>query len=92
MCRTHSQNARVIKELKKISLFLKKNGLETSVNGLSIRGRNEMCLHKTLLSQKPDPKQSMSICKDLRNNRNCRHFFKSNQKKERERRSNAYIS
>ena len=81
MCRTHSQNARVIKELKKISLFLKKNGLETSVNGLSIRGRNEMCLHKTLLSQKPDPKQSMSICKDLRNNRNCRHFLNLIKKK-----------
>jgi len=81
MCRTHSQNARVIKELKKISLFLKKNELDAKVNGLSIRGRNEMCLNKTLLSQKPDPKQSMSICKDLRNNRNCGHFVNLIKKK-----------
>lgn len=81
LCRTHSQNARVIKELKKISYFLKKNNVETRVNGLSIRGRNEMCLNKTLLSMKTNPKEAMSICTDLRNNRNCAHFLNLIKKK-----------
>jgi len=81
MCRTHSQNARVIKELKKISYFLKKNNIEVKVNGLSIRGRNEMCLNKTLLSMKPNPKDAMSLCTDLRNNRSCVHFLNLIKKK-----------
>ena len=81
LCRTHSQNTRVIKELSKISLFLTKNNSNVKIKGLSIRGRNEMCLNKTLLSMKPDPRQSMSICKDLRNNRNCVHFLNLLKKK-----------
>ena len=82
LCRTHSQNTRVIKELKKISDFMKESGLDhMKIKGLSIRGRNEMCLNKTLLSMKPDPRQSMSICKDLRNNRNCVHFLNLLKKK-----------
>ena len=82
LCRTHSQNTRVIKELKKISDFIKESGLDNmKIKGLSIRGRNEMCLNKTLLSMKPDPRQSMSICKDLRNNRNCVHFLNLLKKK-----------
>ena len=43
LCRTHSQNTRIIKELTKISKFLVKNNINIKVNGLSIRGRNEMC-------------------------------------------------
>ena len=81
LCRTHSQNSRVIKELNKISYFLAKNNSNVKIKGLSIRGRNEMCLNKTLLSMKPDPRQSMSICKDLRNNRNCVHFLNLLKKK-----------
>jgi len=82
LCRTHSQNTRVIKELKKISDFIKESGLDNmKIKGLSIRGRNEMCLNKTLLSMKPDPRQSMSICKDLRNNRNCLYFLNLLKKK-----------
>lgn len=81
LCRTHSQNTRVIKELNKISYFLTKNNSNVKIKGLSIRGRNEMCLNKTLLSMKPDPRQSMSICKDLRNNRNCKHFLNLLKKK-----------
>jgi DNA excision repair protein ERCC-2 len=82
LCRTHSQNTRVIKELKKISDFMEESGLDyMKIKGLSIRGRNEMCLNKILLSMKPDPRQSMSICKDLRNNRNCVHFLNLLKKK-----------
>jgi len=75
MCRTHSQNTRIIKELTKISEFLDSNKLKIIVNGLSIRGRNEMCLHKTLLSLKLNPKESMSVCSDLRKNQNCVYFL-----------------
>ena len=74
MCRTHSQNTRIIKELRKISNFLENRGPNGRLNGLSIRGRNEMCLNKTLLSLKLDPKESMAVCFDLRTNNNCSHF------------------
>ena len=76
LCRTHSQNTRVIKELIKISKFINKNDIKNiKINGLSIRGRNEMCLNETLLSLKLNPKESMAICGDLRKNRNCTHFL-----------------
>lgn len=76
MCRTHSQNTRVIKELSKISDYiLGESSEEIKVNGLSIRGRNEMCLNKTLLSLKANPRESMSVCNDLRKNKNCLHFL-----------------
>ncbi len=75
MCRTHSQNARVIKELSKISDVLKQKNNNIKIRGISIRGRNEMCLHETLLSMKLSPREAMSLCKDLRNNRNCPYFL-----------------
>ncbi|MFX1392299.1 MAG: helicase C-terminal domain-containing protein [Promethearchaeota archaeon] len=83
LCRTHSQNTRVIKELLKISDFLNKSGSlkNIKINGLSIRGRNEMCLNTTLLSLKLNPKESMSVCRDLRSNRNCIHFLNLLKKK-----------
>ncbi|MFX0058745.1 MAG: helicase C-terminal domain-containing protein [Candidatus Heimdallarchaeota archaeon] len=75
MCRTHTQNTRIIKELNKISNLIADNKLNFKVNGLSIRGRNEMCLNSTLLSLKLNPKESMSVCSDLRKNRNCLYFL-----------------
>ncbi len=75
MCRTHSQNTRIIKELRKISRFIEKKKETIRLNGLSIRGRNEMCLNKTLLSLKLDPKESMAVCSDLRKNNNCSYFI-----------------
>lgn len=74
MCRTHSQNTRIIKELRKISHYLNIQNQKIKLNGLSIRGRNEMCINKTLLSLKLDPKESMAVCFDLRTNNNCRYF------------------
>ncbi|MFX1375474.1 MAG: helicase C-terminal domain-containing protein [Promethearchaeota archaeon] len=81
MCRTHSQNRRIIKELIKISQKMAKNNLLVKLNGLSIRGRNEMCLNETLLTLKLNPKESMSVCRDLRQNRNCPHFLNLLKKK-----------
>ncbi|MFX1311518.1 MAG: helicase C-terminal domain-containing protein [Promethearchaeota archaeon] len=74
-CRTHSQNRRIIKELIKISQKLKDDNFGLSLNGISIRGRNEMCLNETLLSLKANPREAMSVCRDLRKNRNCLFFL-----------------
>jgi DNA excision repair protein ERCC-2 len=52
------------------------------VNGLSIRGRNEMCLNETILELKADPRESMSVCSDLRKNRNCKYFINLLKKRE----------
>jgi DNA excision repair protein ERCC-2 len=82
LCRTHSQNTRVIKELVKVSKYNTANNLNYKVNGLSIRGRNEMCLNKTLLSLKLNPRDSMATCLDLRKNRNCIHFLNLLKKKD----------
>ncbi len=75
MCRTHSQNRRIIKELIKISQKVINDNLEVNLNGLSIRGRNEMCLNNTLLSLKLNPIEAMSVCRDLRKNKNCVYFL-----------------
>jgi DNA excision repair protein ERCC-2 len=74
-CRTHAQNTRVIKELVKISDHLERNNFPYKVNGISIRGRNEMCLHPLLSELNPNPNESMSICSDLRRNKNCQYFL-----------------
>ncbi len=81
MCRTHSQNRRIIKELIKISQKINDAHLGVKINGLSIRGRNEMCLNETLLSLKLNPREAMSVCSDLRKNRSCRHFINLLKKK-----------
>ena len=81
MCRTHSQNRRIIKELTKISQKTITDNLKVNLNGLSIRGRNEMCLNKTLLSLKLNPREAMSVCTDLRKNRNCLYFLNLLKKK-----------
>jgi len=82
LCRTHSQNTRIIKELTKISKFLVKNNLNIKVNGLSIRGRNEMCLNEILLSLKLKPRESMAVCGDLRKNKSCKYFLNLLKKKD----------
>ena len=81
-CRTHAQNARIIKELNRVSKYIKNIDLKIKINGLSIRGRNEMCLNETLLSLKLGPKESMAVCSDLRRNRNCRHFINLTKKRD----------
>jgi DNA excision repair protein ERCC-2 len=83
MCRTHSQNTRVIKELTKISKKLIQDNANIQLNGISIRGRNEMCLNQTLLSLKLNPKDSMSVCSDLRKNKNCTFFLNLLKQKEK---------
>ncbi|NHJ21093.1 MAG: hypothetical protein EAX91_09135 [Candidatus Lokiarchaeota archaeon] len=82
LCRTHAQNTRIIKELTKVSELLVKNNLNIKVNGLSIRGRNEMCLNDILLSLKLGPRESMAVCGDLRKNKSCKYFLNLLKKKD----------
>ena len=72
LCRTHAQSSRVIKELEKISDSL--SGSSTSVAGISIRGRKEMCLNGVLLKMRASPSEAMGVCADLRKNRNCLYY------------------
>jgi len=67
--------------LVKISQKIIDNNLGVKLNGLSIRGRNEMCLNKTLIALKLNPQEAMSVCSDLRKNRNCIHFLNLLKKK-----------
>ena len=82
LCRTHAQNTRIIKELTKISELLEKNNFNIKVTGLSIRGRNEMCLNEVLLSLKLKPRESMAVCGDLRKNKSCKYFLNLLKKKD----------
>ena len=45
-----------------------------------------MCLNKTLLSLKLDPKEAMAVCGDLRKNNNCSHFNNLLKKKDQNKR------
>ena len=82
VCRTHAQNARIIKELNRVSKYIQSRNSKLKITGLSIRGRNEMCLNETLLSLKLGPKESMAVCFDLRVNRNCRYFINLTKRRE----------
>ncbi len=69
LCRTHAQSSRVIQELIKIDSSL--SGTGKTVSGISIRGRNNMCLNNVLLRLRASPSESMAVCADLRKNNNC---------------------
>ena len=68
--RTHSQSARVIKELKKINNMIP----EVNICGVSLRGRNEMCINTKLLSDNLSSFNAMMMCQKLRLNQSCIHY------------------
>ena len=72
LCRTHAQSSRVIQELIKIKESV--SGTSISVAGISIRGRNDMCLNTMLLKLRASPSESMGVCADLRKNNNCAYY------------------
>ncbi len=80
LCRTHAQSSRVIQELTKIERSL--SGTGNSVAGISIRGRNDMCLNNVLLRLRASPWESMGVCADLRKNNNCVYHRKLSKLKE----------
>ncbi|MBD3350609.1 MAG: hypothetical protein GF364_03890, partial [Candidatus Lokiarchaeota archaeon] len=79
LCRTHQQSGRVIDEIKKINKKIRANSKDEKTNirpisAVSIRGRSEMCLHRTIKKLKGSPADIMNVCADLRKNRNCRYY------------------
>ena len=72
MCRTHVQSDRVILELKKIHDSSPNSNY--SVSGLSISGRNEMCLNSALLRAKVNPTEAMAMYKNLRVTDTCVYY------------------
>ncbi len=71
LARTHTQSARVIEEINEIN---KNTGL--GLSAVSLRGRKEMCIHRTVQKIKGSPTDIMNICSDLRKNGNCKYFSK----------------
>ncbi|NLE04563.1 MAG: DEAD/DEAH box helicase family protein, partial [Crenarchaeota archaeon] len=69
VARTHRQHERVIDELKAVS---KKH----PVSGVSLRGRNEMCLNRSDLKQNYDAKSLMELCELLKAKGQC-PFYKT---------------
>lgn len=76
LARTHTQSARVIEEINKIN-----DSVGLGLSAVSLRGRKEMCIHKTLQKIKGSPTDTMNICSDLRKNGNCKYFNKLNKLK-----------
>ncbi len=72
--RTFTQNARVIQETKEITKQFAKNNIDCTIGALSLRGRNQMCPHKTLKRLQLPPSESMSLCSSLRKNKRCKYF------------------
>ncbi|MCW4018790.1 MAG: DEAD/DEAH box helicase family protein [Candidatus Bathyarchaeota archaeon] len=72
VARTHRQHERVIEELKAVS----KNH---PVAGVSLRGRNEMCLYRFDSSQHYDAKSLMEVC-DLMKAKGTCPYYKSAEK------------
>jgi DNA excision repair protein ERCC-2 len=64
VARTHRQHDRVIEELKEISQ-------KQSISGISLRGRNEMCLNSAQFGHGVDAKSLMEICEMLKTKDRC---------------------
>ncbi|HTY76000.1 MAG TPA: helicase C-terminal domain-containing protein [Candidatus Nanoarchaeia archaeon] len=73
VARTHRQHERVIEELKAIS---KKY---SGVAGVSLRGRNEMCLYKFDQRQHYDAKSLMEVCDMLKAKGTCPYYKSADQ-------------
>jgi DNA excision repair protein ERCC-2 len=67
VARTHRQHDRVIEELKEISK-------KQPVSGISLRGRNEMCLNSDSFGRGVDAKSLMEICEMLKAKDRCAYY------------------
>jgi DNA excision repair protein ERCC-2 len=79
--RTFTQNARVVEESKEISKYFASKKINQGLGVLSLRGRNEMCVHKMIKRLSLPPNESMSVCSSLRKNKKCQYFNAILQKK-----------
>lgn len=67
VARTHRQHDRVIEELKAVSK-------KQPVSGISLRGRNEMCLNTRASGPRIDSKSLMELCEMLKAKDRCPFF------------------
>jgi DNA excision repair protein ERCC-2 len=67
VARTHRQHERVIEELKAISK-------KQPVTGVSLRGRNEMCLNRFESRQVYDAKSLMEVCELMKSKGQCPYY------------------
>ncbi len=72
VARTHRQHERVIEELKAVSK-------KQPVAGISLRGRNEMCLYRFDSNQHYDAKSLMEVCELMKNKGTCPYYKSSDQ-------------
>jgi DNA excision repair protein ERCC-2 len=73
VCRTNKQADRVISELKEI-------GKISTVSGVSIRGRREMCLHPLVEKHADDSATASILCGQLKKLRRCEYHNRMNEK------------
>jgi DNA excision repair protein ERCC-2 len=74
VARTHRQHERVIEELKAISR-------KRPVSGISLRGRNEMCLNEFASRHTFDAKSLMEVCELLKAKGRCPYYKNSDEQK-----------
>ncbi|MHA1402203.1 MAG: helicase C-terminal domain-containing protein [Candidatus Helarchaeota archaeon] len=75
LCRTHSQNQRVIGELKEISKKLGSDGESIKIGALGLRGRAAMCFHPYVLENNPDSGTIQLICRQMRRMKRCKLYL-----------------
>ena len=73
-CRTHQQMSRVISELDMIKQL-------TSVSGIALRGRREICLHPLVKKFAFDSGNASEICNFLKGEGKCKFFTRLSDKK-----------
>ncbi|NHJ39869.1 MAG: hypothetical protein FK731_07525, partial [Asgard group archaeon] len=73
VCRTNKQADRVITELKEI-------GKKSTVSGVSIRGRREMCLHPLVEKHADDSATAAILCGQLKKLRKCEYHNRMNER------------
>jgi DNA excision repair protein ERCC-2 len=72
VARTHRQHERVIEELKAV-------GKKHAVAGVSLRGRNEMCLYRFDSKEHCDAKSLMEVCELLKAKGTCPYYKNADQ-------------
>jgi DNA excision repair protein ERCC-2 len=72
VARTHRQNERVIEELKAV-------GKKHAISGVSLRGRNEMCLYRFDSKQHYDAKSLMEVCELHKAKGTCQYYKNADQ-------------
>ncbi|HRZ19982.1 MAG TPA: ATP-dependent DNA helicase, partial [Methanofastidiosum sp.] len=75
-CRTHKQMDRVMEELMEV-------GKKVEVSGISIKGRNSMCLHPTIVNNDMDTAMALHVCRLLRRENKCEFYENMKEKEDR---------